>query len=130
MSKKVKFEIGDRVTLILDNEMCKGNIERLHVDLPRPVAIVTLDDGRTTKAYVTDIIPESNVAKEPEKVQEEKPTEPVEKSEITITPEEFRKKSTDLAHEMAKGKPLVEIAIIMFLGCLHKALFFDAVEND
>lgn len=73
MSKTVKFEIGDRVLTIIDSKMYKGTIKRLHLDLPRPVAIIDLDDGRKVKAYITDIIPEpKEVKEEPEKVQEEK----------------------------------------------------------
>lgn len=76
MSKTVKFEIGDRVLTIIDSKMYKGTIERLHLDLPRPVAIIDLDDGTKGKFYITNIIPEpkesKEVKEEPEKVQEEK----------------------------------------------------------
>ena len=128
--KKVKFEIGDRVSTIIDNQMFEGYIKGLHLELPIPIAIIEFDDGTYAKVNIDNIIPEPKTDGEPEPIQEEPKREPVEKSEITITPEEFRKKSTDLAHEMAKGKPLVEIAIIVFLGHLHRALFFDAVENE
>lgn len=134
MSKTVKFEIGDRVLTIIDSKMYKGTIKRLHLDLPRPVAIIDLDDGTTGKFYITDIIPEpkesKEVKEEPEKVQEEKPTEPVEKSEITITPEEFRNVSMNVVEELTKDQPMVGLAITLYLMKLHRALFFDAVENE
>lgn len=143
MSKRIKFEIGDRVLTIVDNEMCKGNIEHLHVELPRPVAIVGLEGGRKVKAYISDIIPEpkteikeepEKVQEEPEKVQEEPKREPMlkVKESITITQEEFEKIGSKVCAEIMDkmNKPSLIVPFSILMIELHMALFFDAVEND
>lgn len=90
MSKVKKFEIGDRVLTIIDNEVRKGTITRLALELPNPMAIIDFDDLGTRKAYVYDIIPEpKEVKEEPENVQDER--EPVENQSITITRKDFIK---------------------------------------
>ena len=136
MSKTVKFEIGDRDLTIVYNEVCKGSIKRLHLDLPRPVVIIELDDNRTLKAYVADIIPEpKEVKEEPEKVQEEKPTEPVEKkilpddnAEITITYGKFRDLCVAIAMKM--GSNPIDTLKFSAYGAKVASLLFPAKEND
>ena len=135
MSKTVKFEIGDKVRLIVDSEMRRGNIERLHVDLPRPVVVVGLEDGRKVKAYITDITPEpkTEIKEEPEKVQEEPKREPVLKESVTITQKQFSETCAKIiANDVAKhdDSGVMGMFYIMFSAMVEKALFYDAVENE
>lgn len=130
---EIKFEIGDKVITVKEKEIIRGRIERLHVDLPRPVAIITLNDGSTLKAYVEDILPDLKPEKKKaEKVGEPKFAETVEKSEITITPGEFRDITTALIAKEANAGLIgsqLSFAFTLFVARLHEALFVE-VGND
>lgn len=124
-----KFKPGLRVVVIDGDthEVRKGVINASYEGVE--VAIVKFDDGNVEKVSF------DYLGVEPEtKVQEEKPTEPVEKSEITITPDEFKKIATDVVarevEKMEKGGGLLGITFTIFVAELHRALFFDAVDND
>lgn len=118
-----KFKPGFRVVVIDGDthEIRKGVINATYEEVE--IAIVKFDDGNVEKVGF------DYLGIEPEtKVQEEKPTEPVEKSEITITPEEFRKIAIKtVMNETADYSPMVGIAFTCFVTKLHKALFFDEV---
>ena len=120
-----KFKPGLRVCVIDadTSELRKGVIKSICYELE--IAIVKFDDDNVEKVRFDclGIEPET-------KVQEEKPTEPVEKSEITITPEAFRNVSMDTVLEMTKDNPIVGLALTLYTAKLHRALFFDAVDND
>lgn len=135
MSKTVKFEIGDRVLTIIDSKMYKGTIKRLHLDLPRPVAIIDLDDGTTGKFYITDIIPEpkesKEVKEEPEKVQEEPekiPGVPDEKAEVTITYGQLRNLNIDTAMKMTKNTN--DLLNFVGFGAVVCRRLFETLGND
>lgn len=125
-----KFKPGVRVVVIDGDthEIRKGEIKNSHEDLE--IAIVNFDDGETEKVSF------EYLGIEPEtKAQEEKPTEPVEKAEITITPSEFKKIASKViakdVKNMGTDGGLLAIGFTIFVAQLHKALFFDdAVEND
>lgn len=124
-----KFKPGFRVVVIDGDthEIRKGVINATYEEVE--IAIVKFDDGNVEKVgfdYLS-IEPET-------KVQEEKPTEPVEKSEITITPGEFRKLCTRVIAEEVKNQKeiggLLGLTFTIFSSELHRALFFDdAVDN-
>ena len=124
-----KFKPGLRVVVIDGDtsELRHGVINASYEDVE--IAIVKFDDGNVEKVSFDclGIVPET-------KVQEEKPNEPVEKSEITITPEEFKKISakviTKEVVKMPDGGGMLGLAFSVFVAKLHRALFFDAVEND
>ena len=124
-----KFKPGLRVVVIDGDtsELRHGVINASYEDVE--IAIVKFDDGNVEKVSFDclGIEPET-------KVQEEKPNEPVEKSEITITPEEFKKISakviTKEVVKMPDGGGMLGLAFSVFVAKLHRALFFDAVEND
>ena len=124
-----KFEKGVRVVVIDADtrEIRKGVINASYEDLE--IAIVKFDDGNVEKVAF------NYLGIEPEtKVQEEKPTEPVEKSEITITPDEFKKIASKVVmrnvEKMGEGGGLIGLSFTIFSAELHRALFFDAVDND
>ena len=110
-----------------NNKIENGTVKTVYEKLG--TAIVELDDGYIIKVRLIDLgIPETS---EPvEDIKEEPKREPVEKSEITITPEEFRNIGVDVIKKQAKKNPMIVLPFTVFLAELHKALFFDAVEND
>lgn len=127
MIKKITMKQGDTVAIIEHGEIKKGILKDVKV-LDRPVAIVDFD-GEVRKVLVEDL---AKVHEESEEIQEDK--EPVEKSEITITPDEFKKIATDVAdrevEKIGKGGGLLDIIFAIFVVELHRALFFDAWENE
>lgn len=127
-----KFEKGTTVLHIVNNRLKRGTILSIYDTLN--VAVVSFEDGSTEKVKLSDlaISYEEKRRQEPEKIREEKPSNPVEKSEITITPVEFRKKVVDLATEKSMNGKFKEGFVITYIGAeLHKALFYDdAVNNE
>lgn len=121
--KKVEFNIGDKIVAIKDGELRKGKIKNFY-PLNPPVFIIELEDGTVEK------IPYSNVAPEPKNETLEEKSEPVEKSEITITPDEFTNIAGRVLFEETKGKPLVGVMIAPIIGKIRYALFVEPREND
>lgn len=119
-----KFKTDMRVVVIAENnEVRKGVICRLFESME--IAIVKFDDGNVEKVHF------SYLGIEPEtKVQEEKSTKPVEKSEITITPGEFKKIALKIIAEESRGSLLMGIVLGQVVANIHEALFVDAVDND
>ena len=124
-----KFKEGTRVLAIVDSEMKRGVISSFYDVLG--VAVVQFDDNSVGKVKISDLA----ISHEEERRQEpEKPTEPVEKSEITITPDEFKKIASKVVmknvKQMGEGGGLLGLTFTIFVAELHRALFFDAVDND
>lgn len=120
-----EFKPGVRVVVIDGDthKIRKGVINTVYPSIK--IAIVKFDDGNVEKVDFDYLGIESET-----EVQEEKPTEPVEKSEITITPNEFRKISVTLIAEETKEMPIiVGVAFSQFCAKLYEALFLDAVDN-
>lgn len=121
-----KLNPGVKVFVIDENhEMKKGVINAVHESVS--IAIVKFDDGSVEKVNVNCL-----------GIYREEPTEetkePVEKTEITITPEKFKKIAMKVMKEdlkeMDEGAGLLGMTFLIFITKLHKALFFDAVEDD
>ena len=127
--KEIKMSIGDRVVMIENHEIRRGTILNMYVDIPTPILVVEFDDGAIEKVYPKDVALEPKAeVKEDQEVKEE--TKPVEKSEITITPEEFSKIAVDTIIKFTKDDPIVSLALTVFISELHIALFVDEDEND
>ena len=127
--KEIKMSIGDRVVMIENHEIRRGTILNMYVDIPTPILVVEFDDGAIEKVYPKDVALEPKAeVKEDQEVKEE--TKPVEKSEITITPEEFSKIAVDTIIKFTKDDPIVSLALTVFISELHMALFVDEDEND
>jgi hypothetical protein len=120
-----KIKKGMRVVVVIDNELQKGTVKSVY-DWSN-IAVVALDNGDTQKLNLWELGIEP-VAEPTEQDQEH--NEPVEKSEITITPNKFRKIATDTVIKLSKDEPVIGLVLTMFVATLHRALFFDAVEND
>ena len=120
----IKLNIGDRVVMIEHNQIRKGIIKQTYDTFP-DIVIVAFDDS-------VEKVPVEKLALEPKsETQAEQKREPVEKSEITITPDEFRNTGVNLIVKLTAEKPTVGLAFTAFLAELHKALFFgEASENS
>ena len=128
---KITLKQGDTVVIIEHGEIKKGILKDVKV-LDPPVAIVDFD-GEIRKVLVEDLAKvQEDTKDETEEIQEDK--EPVEKSEITITPDEFKKIATDVAdrevEKIGKGGGSLYIIFTIFVLKLHRALFSDVWENE
>lgn len=128
--KEIKMNIGDRVVMIENHELRRGVIRNIYTDIPTPILVVEFDDGEIEKVYPGDVALEPKTEiKEDQEVKEEK--KPVEKSEITITPEEFMEIASNVvAKEAIKGGPLVTMLGAILMSELHEKLFIDEGENE
>lgn len=118
----MKIDKGDRVGIIENGKIVKGTIKEVYLEVG--YAVVAFDCGDVKKVLL------SNLAVLPEENQEPKsPTEPVEKSEITITPEEFRNIACDVVARKTKDNPLVGLVTTLLLADIHKALFIEG-DNE
>lgn len=121
LKEGVRVIVFDRDT----NEIKKGVIDKAYFEME--IAIVKFDDGNVEK------VPYEHLHIEPENDVQET-TEPVEKSEITITPEEFRNISSHVIEEITDKledkSGVIGLTMIVFASELHNALFRSEVEND
>lgn len=125
------FKSGMRVVFVEDSEIKKGTIREAYDNIQ--TATVKLDDESVAK------VPYSRLSAEPipepaEEVKEEPKKKIVEKSEITITPEEFREKSADVMAKMMDEENAPIMAIMMLGGLLvarlKEELFGEEVDDD
>lgn len=132
MIKKITMKQGDRVAIIEHGEIKQGIIKDIKF-LDRPVAIVDFD-GEIRKVLVEDlgkVVTDEETSKDREDYLSDNLEE---KSEITITPEEFRKIGIKIVDEeidkLGPGGELLGLSFAIFLAKLHKALFIYEAEND
>lgn len=122
-----KLKEGVRVVVIdrNTNEIKKGVIDKAYFEME--IAIVKFDDGNVEK------VPYEHLHIEPENDVQET-TEPVEKSEITITPEEFRNISSHVIEEITDKledkSGVIGLTMIVFASELNNALFRSEVDNE
>lgn len=89
-------------------------------------AVVAFDNGDIGKVSLSELVEVT-----PQETTEPKEKrEPVEKSEITITPGEFMKIAVETATKASKGDLIVGFTINLFAADLHRALFMADPEND
>lgn len=132
MIKKITIKQGDRVAIIEHGEIKQGIIKDVKF-LDRPVAIVDFD-GEIRKVLVEDlgkVVTDEETSKDHSDYLGDNLEE---KSEITITPEEFRKIGIKIVDEeidkLGPGNELLGLSFAIFLAKLHKALFIYEAEND
>jgi hypothetical protein len=122
----MRFTEGAKVITIEDNKIKKGVIKSLYDTMS--IAIVKFEDGSVGKIEISKLALDQDEKKHEEP---EKPTESVEKSEITITPEEFRNIAVGVVVKETKDNVIVGLVLTRLIAKLHKALFFDNEgEND
>lgn len=121
--KTIEFCTGDKIVSIKDGELRRGVVKNFYPMVNPPVFLIEFEDGNVEK------VPYSNVAKEP-KAETVENTEPVEKSEITITPDEFREITCRVIANETKEHKIVGLAFASVMGKIHKALFVEPWENE
>lgn len=123
----IKFREGEKVAVIRDNILKVGVIRNMYADLKDPIAVVEFEDNEIVKVPVEDIAPY-------DQVKEDNIEEPVEKTEITITPEEFHDITTNIIAEECCNMGIlgynISLAISLIMSKIHKALFIDGADND
>jgi hypothetical protein len=114
----MRFKIGERVIYVIDSKIRHGVIDYVISD--HKMAIVKSDDGEKVKVFFEFLAPEPTVEK----------TEPIEKPEITITPEEFRETAVKVFKELGVIPQSSAYDVTVFTAELHKALFFNEVNEN
>lgn len=122
--KRIDFSTGDEVVTIKDGELRKGVIKNFFPVNP-PVFVIEFEDGTVEKVPYTNVAP----APKTETQESEEKNEPVEKTEITITPDEFREISCRVIAENTKENKIVGLAFASLMGKIHRALFIEPWEN-
>jgi hypothetical protein len=111
------FKDGERVIYIINSKVYHGVITYLaNIE----TAIVQSDDGQRFKVPFKFLAPEPIVEK----------TEPIEKPEITITPEEFRETAVKVFTELGVIPQSSVYDVTVFTAELHKALFFNEINEN
>ena len=132
--RKISFAIGERVAVIEDNKIAYGVILKIFPEVLPPVFVVQFEDGNVGKVEIDKIakVEAKDQTEEPSKEQEIK--DRVEKSEITITPDQFHDITTEIIGEecakMGSAGLMVGMAMGIIMAKIHMALFTDGVEND
>ena len=121
--KKIEFNTGDRVVTVVGGELRKGVIKNFYPVNP-PVFAIEFEDGTVEK------IPYSNVAPEPKVETQGEKNEPVVKSEITITPDEFKDITCPIITEMTKRNVRLGFETVIILSKVYRTLFVEPWEND
>ena len=122
--RKIPFEVGDRVFTVEDNKVVYGEIHEI-IGGGSQIVIVKLEDGCLCKMFY------HSLAKVQENTETETKSEPVEKSEVTITPDEFRKVSAKVAGDFLEGidntDQKLEYMLItaVFMAKIHNAIFYS-----
>lgn len=131
--RKISFSIGERVAVIEDNKIAYGAILKIFPEVVPHVFVVQFEDGNVGKVEIDKIAKVEAKDQTEESTKDQEHKEPIEKAEITITPEEFRKISVNLVtKEAEKMKPdgmMLGLAFIAFVAKLHRALFIDEAEE-
>ena len=119
-----------RVFVIADNHaMRKGTLKGIYEGVN--TAVVDFDDNNEVFEKVK--LDSIGILEEETETTTEKdtPSAPIEKPEITITPDEFRDKCVEVVVEVAKnGNPIIGMALTAGFAELARALFFEDPEND
>ena len=126
-----KFKVGARVIVIGDNqEVRKGVIQSLFEEMR--LSIVKFDDGNVEKVRYENMYIDPETKAQDEKAQEKKAPEPIEKSEITITSEEFKDEVANFAADFTIEQSSIKLGMMTTLvgAELAKRLFRKPVEND
>lgn len=123
----IKFKIGDQVMTIENNTVREGVIMNFFPDVNPPMLIVKFEDGEVEKVPITTVALKPKTETPGEQTAERTNT-PIEASEITITPDEFRDVAVEVAMKLSEGNFTIGMAFAVYSGELSKALF--GVESD
>lgn len=123
--KRIEFSTGDEVVTIKDGELRKGVIKNFFPVDP-PIFVIKFEDGTVEKVRYDKVAP----APKTETQEPEEKNEPVEKTEITITPDEFKEIACRVIAAETKSHKLLGLALVPIMGKIHRALFIEPWEND
>lgn len=124
-----KLTMGCKVFVINDNHTVrKGTLKGIYDSVG--IAVVDFDDNEGTFEKVK--LDKIGIVEETEApTEKERPSAPVEKSEITITSEDFRATIAKIIAEESKTcHPAVAMTLTIGFVKLHKALFTEDPENE
>jgi hypothetical protein len=121
-----RFNENDKVITIENGKVREGIVRKDFSVMSPPVLLVEFENGSLEKVSFDRVAH----APKPEP-QDQKPNEPIEKSEITITSEEFKNIGLDLITKMAIETKdfLLGMKLSAFLAMLHTALFNGESEK-
>lgn len=111
------FKDGERVIHIRNSKICHGVVSYMVND---KIGIVKFDNDLLLKLPFEDLAPEPTVEK----------TEPIEKPEITITPNEFMETAVKVLAKLDVISQSSVCDVTVFTAELHKALFFIEVNEN
>lgn len=114
-----QIDIGDKIVTIRDGELRKGVVKNSYPVNP-PVLAIEFEDGTVEKVFSSDVAPEPKTETQKEKIEQ------IEKSEITITPDEFREIASNIIAEETKDNYLVGYAFASLIGKIYTALFIES----
>ena len=123
-----KFNVGDRVVVIDFSEIRSGVIRNIYPEVN--TAIVAFVDGEVEKISIDRMALEKVETVEIPETEETHESEPVEKSEITITPDEFRETACDVLARETGGDMLFGIRVVPILVKICAALFCSEVSEN
>lgn len=121
--KETSFNIGDKIVTIRDGELYRGTIKGIY-PLNPPICAIAFEDGSIRKIFLRDIAPDPKADPQYEK------TELGEKSEITITPDEFKKITCDIIAKYTDDKPFAALEFGLMMSKIHRALFIDSRDGE
>ena len=120
-----RFEIDQKVYVVENGVLKPGTIHTVYESLG--YALVRFDNDELQKVMF------ERIAVMPEEKETEKPSEPVLKSEITITQNEFMeigsRISAEIAYESDVGFEMMGI-FARLLAMMHIALFVEGPDDD
>ena len=120
-----KLEKGRRVGVIVDSRFERGTLTSMIEELN--IGIVKLDNGEMLKVNLSTVAIDDTPKEDPNV----KESEPVEKSEITITPNDFMKTSTKVIADKCKCfDSITTLFITSVIAEIHRRLFYEDLDND
>ena len=126
-----KFNVDDKIIVIENGKIRKGTIARIFDEVTPNMALVAFDDlGDFEKVSVERIALEPIASGSEKDEYPEEENEPVEKSKITITPEEFEEIVCRVIAEETMDYKLVGLVFAGLMGKIHRALFIEDWENE
>ncbi len=128
----VNFEIGEVVNVIQDNKVVKGVIRDIFSELNPPILLIDTNEGDLKKVNINHVAKVEDKKVLTDKIEDQK--KDVEKSEITITPKQFRdiaiKVIAEETRKMGDSGPILGLATTLIVAKIHRALFFDDNEGE
>ena len=127
-----KFNTDDRVMTIEKGQLRKGVVKKVFSEISDPVVIVEFEDGNVEKISPDNIAlePKATVENASASSEDFERVEIITKSEITITPSEFKKIAVQIIAEECIENIDAIAGFGYLVSRLHSALFFAEAEVE